>query len=185
MYGTDIHLMVTIFQQVFRFKSKVEMDPAKYVQQHEVRIKRAGQLFEYLGLAKRDSKSPLGWRPTNSLMGLIAKRLLEEPPKRKLDKISVTFLWDEVFGEDVEENDLGFKALNALLGKNFRANWGTTPQMEEFSCWGYRGPRPGSYRNLAEKTSTRPLRHCSQKWFQSLLRASWGLLKRRGRRVAR
>jgi len=101
MYDTDIHLMVKIFQEIFQFEGKVETDPAKYVKRHENRIKKAGQLFQYLDLAEVDAESPLGWRPTHSLMELIAKRMSKNKPRGKSccsEDLTSAFLWVTVFG---------------------------------------------------------------------------------------
>ena len=50
------------------------MYPEKYVKTYKSDIEEAGQLFAYLGLAKPDTQSPLGWRPTPALLDVIAKR---------------------------------------------------------------------------------------------------------------
>jgi len=70
---TDSLLMITIFQQVF-LPHEDERDPKKYLNKYASDIKLAGQLFEYLGLAHVDKRSPLGWRPTDRLVDIIAKK---------------------------------------------------------------------------------------------------------------
>ena len=143
--------MVAIFHHIIEPNDDAEYFPEFYVRRHAERITRAGQLFEYFGLAEQNSKSPLGWNPTPHLMELVAKCALKNSPRRKLNKndVPISFLWHEVFGENnyVEADDLGLATLYALgvLVKD-RANWEATAEMKEFFKWGYRGPRPGSYR---------------------------------------
>ena len=68
----DTRLMVSIFQKVFHLHH-VERDQVKYVKRYADAIKRTGQLFEYLGLARPDKQSPLGWRPTLVLLDIMNK----------------------------------------------------------------------------------------------------------------
>jgi hypothetical protein len=70
---TGSRLMITIFQQVF-LPQDDERDPKKYLKKYATDIKLAGQLFEYLGLAQIDERSPLGWKPTDQLVDIIAKK---------------------------------------------------------------------------------------------------------------
>ena len=72
-------------------------------------IALAGHLFEYLGLAKFDRKSPLGWRPTQQMMELIelkGERSAKYPGKHREEAeeynlaFVLTLLEDEVFGRD-------------------------------------------------------------------------------------
>jgi hypothetical protein len=50
--------MINLFQEIFHV-GHVETDPAKYVAKYSSQIKDAGQLLEYLRLAKRYRQSPL------------------------------------------------------------------------------------------------------------------------------
>jgi hypothetical protein len=65
-------LLVGLFQQAIQV-GKVESDPEKYLEKFSSEIKTTGRFFEYLGLAKADNHSPLGWKPTAPLLDLIAK----------------------------------------------------------------------------------------------------------------
>jgi hypothetical protein len=151
MFSTETYLMAAIFHHILEPDDNAEYFPEFYVRHHAERIFRAGQLFEYFGLAEQNSKSPLGWSSTPHLIGLIAKCVLENSPRQKLDKSNLPFasLWPEVFGENkyVEADDLGLATLYALgvLGRD-HANSEAAAEMKEFFKWGYRGPRPGSYR---------------------------------------
>ena len=76
MFDNDTQLMVSIFQEVFQLEGSVEHDPVKYVKTYETHIEKAGKLFAYLGLAKPDTQSPLGWKPTHLLMEIIAQKVV-------------------------------------------------------------------------------------------------------------
>jgi hypothetical protein len=47
-------------------------DPEKYLDRNRNNIAAAGRMFEFFGLAKPDSSSPLGWKGTQGMMELIA-----------------------------------------------------------------------------------------------------------------
>ena len=74
MFDNDTQLMVSIFRRVFQMARSEEHIPEKYVKSYKSDIEEAGQLFAYLGLAKPDTQSPLGWRPTPALMEIVANR---------------------------------------------------------------------------------------------------------------
>ena len=74
MFDNDTQLVVSIFRRAFQMVGSEEHVPEKYVKSYKSDIEEAGQLFAYLGLAKPDTQSPLGWRPTPALMDVIAKR---------------------------------------------------------------------------------------------------------------
>ena len=104
MFDNDTQLLVSIFQEVFQLEGSVEHDPVKYVKTYELDIEEAGKLFAYLGLAKPDTQSPLGWKPTHLLMEIIAKRVVR---RSKLidrmvcaeDSFIISLLCDAAFGE--------------------------------------------------------------------------------------
>ena len=74
MFDNDTQLMVSIFRRVFQLVGSEERVPERYVKSYKLDIEEAGQLFACLGLAKPDTQSPLGWRPTLALMEIIANR---------------------------------------------------------------------------------------------------------------
>ena len=73
MFDQETQRLVSIFQKVFHL-SYVERHQVKYVKRYARHIEWAGRLFEYLGLAKPDKQSPLGWRPTPLLLDLMNKQ---------------------------------------------------------------------------------------------------------------
>jgi hypothetical protein len=121
MFDNDTELLVAIFQEAYRPTVNDELDPVKYVQRYKRQIEFAGQLFEYLQLAKPDTQSPLGWRPTDRLLKVIAKRAARrsKPIDRMVnaeeDLIS-ELMFDAVFGEltDHSVTALGFRVLSGL-----------------------------------------------------------------------
>jgi hypothetical protein len=104
MLDNETQLLVRIFQEVFQLENSVEYDPVKYVKTYESHIEEMGQLFVYLGLAKRDTQSALGWKPTHLLMEIIAQKVVRWP---KLidrfvceeDTFIISLLCDAAFGE--------------------------------------------------------------------------------------
>ena len=105
MFDNDTQLMVRIFQEVFQLEGYEEHDPVKYVKSYEWEIEEAGQLLAYLGLAKPDRQSPLGWRPTHLLLDVIAKRAVRrsKPLDRSVcaeDSLIVSLLCDAALGEE-------------------------------------------------------------------------------------
>src|ERR1700751_2681092 len=72
IFDDDTRLMVSIFQKVFHLRY-VERDQVKYVKRYADAIRSTGQLFEYLGLARPDKQSPLGWRATLVLLDIVNK----------------------------------------------------------------------------------------------------------------
>jgi hypothetical protein len=126
MFDNDTQLLVAIFHEVFEPMANDEgivFWPVKYVRVHKREIEIAGQLFAYLGLAKPDTQSPLGWRPTHRLLEVIAKRAARwsKPLDRFMhpeDSLTISLLCDAVFGDltdhSVYTTGLGFRVLHAL-----------------------------------------------------------------------
>src|SRR6185312_4403961 len=122
MFDNDTQLMVSIFQRVFQLAGSVERVPETYVKTYQSDIQEAGQLFTWLGLAKPDAKSPLGWRPTHDLLDVIAKRAVRpsKPVDREVredDSLVFSLLLDAAFGEGRDRDCppvCAFKVLNAL-----------------------------------------------------------------------
>jgi hypothetical protein len=120
MFDNDTQLMVSIFRRVFQLVGSEERHPVRYVKTYKSDIEKAGQLFAYLGLAKLDTQSPLGWRPTHALLDVIAKRAVRrsKPIERTVyaeDSLIICLLLDAAFGEDREDYPLcAFEVLNAL-----------------------------------------------------------------------
>ena len=90
MFDKDTQRLVRIFQKVFNL-SYVERDQVKYVKRYARAIEWVGQLFEYLGLAKLNKQSPLGWRPTPVLLSIMNKqRRISRKPGRQTNSQRLT-----------------------------------------------------------------------------------------------
>ena len=122
MLDNDTQLMVSIFQKVFQLEGSEEHDPVKYVKTYESHIEEVGQIFAYLGLAKPDTQSALGWKPTRLLMEIIAQKVMR---RSKLidrmvcdeDSFIISLLCDAAFGEGRSMKRYpacAFKVLTAL-----------------------------------------------------------------------
>jgi hypothetical protein len=144
MFDNETHLMITIFLNIFQLDGMEASDPAKYLKLYETEIKDAGPVLEYLGLAKLDEKSPLGWRPTPLLIEIIARRLLKQKRKREDadDELTGYLLADAVFGEDEQNVQKGYLAYAllfelGLLQENDAGGWGATKELQRLFSDGY------------------------------------------------
>ena len=120
MFDNHTQLMVSIFRRVFQLVGSEERVPERYVKSYKSDIEEAGQLFACLGLAKPDTQSPLGWRPTLALMEIIANRAVRSarPIERMVsaeDRLIISLLCDAAFGEARSHYPLcAFTVLRAL-----------------------------------------------------------------------
>ena len=121
MLDNETLLLVRIFQEAFQWEDSVEHDPVRYIKSYKSAIEEAGQIFAYLGLAKPDRQSPLGWRPTHLLIEVIAKRAVRR--SRPIDgfacgedNLIISLLCDAALGEERPERYplCAFNVLNAL-----------------------------------------------------------------------
>jgi hypothetical protein len=71
-YEANVTKLINFFQKAFQ-AGTVERDPEKYLTKYRSQVEAAGRVFQYLELAKPDSKSALGWKPTKRLLDLIVK----------------------------------------------------------------------------------------------------------------
>jgi hypothetical protein len=116
MFNNQTRLLLGFFQQAIQV-AKVEPDPAKYLKKFHSEIKTTGRFFEYLGLAKADKKSPLGWKPTAPLLDLIAKsKPRRSKPTTKsaslADSLILDLMLDTVLG--TEERSFCYYVLTRL-----------------------------------------------------------------------
>jgi hypothetical protein len=126
-------LLIGFFQQAIQV-GEVEPDPAKYLKKFESDIKTTGRLFEYLGLAKADKQSPLGWKPTAPLLDLMAKsKARRSKPTRKSASLVDTLILDLML-----ETALGSNAGNfccyvliglGLIVQNLENDWIPAPEL--------------------------------------------------------
>jgi hypothetical protein len=92
--------LINFFQKAFQ-AGTVERDPEKYLIKYRSKIEAAGRVFQYLELAKPDSKSALGWTPTKHLLDLIAKASAGPPKKTpKSVDILLDLMMDTMLGSD-------------------------------------------------------------------------------------
>ena len=146
MFDKDTQRLVRIFQKVFNL-SYVERDQVKYVKRYARAIERVGQLFEYLGLAKLDKQSPLGWRPTPVLLSIMNKRTVYkskagDKPISTADQLLMFLLTDVVLGDERHRSGLltfGYDVLQelGLVRENREGDCGPTPRLLELFMDGY------------------------------------------------
>jgi hypothetical protein len=94
--------LINFFQKAFQ-AGTVERDPEKYLTKYRSEIEAAGQVFQYLELAKPDSKSALGWKPTKHLLDLIAKSDAGPPKKtpKSVDiQVLLSLMLDTILGSE-------------------------------------------------------------------------------------
>jgi hypothetical protein len=84
--------LIDCFQKAFQVGT-IERDPERYLARYRSQIQAAGRVFQYLELAKPDSRSVLGWKPTKRLLDLIAKSNAG-PSKTKPESVEVQVLLD-------------------------------------------------------------------------------------------
>jgi len=120
MLDNDTELMVSIFKKAFQCIGAEEHNSERYLKSYKSDLAEAGQIFAYLGLARPDAQSPLGWRPTDALLDIIAKRAVRG--SKRIDRVIraeeshvISLFLDAAFGEQRESFPLcAFTVLNAL-----------------------------------------------------------------------
>jgi len=100
MLENDIFLMVAILSNIFWRNRQNTGKWSKWKGTFQFELEDAGLLFEYMGFAEQDLKSPIGWRPTYQLMQIISARVLKHKPQRWSggDGETVDNVRDVVFG---------------------------------------------------------------------------------------
>ncbi len=116
MLDNDIRLVIEILR--CSSKSYYEAESAEqYVKVCAEDIRPAGKMLEFLGLAQPDRKSPIGWKPTQTLMGLIARRVTQPTSQQKFRKAEwiIEMLKDlAIYDAEYEAAMLGFCLLQKL-----------------------------------------------------------------------
>jgi hypothetical protein len=108
--------LINFFQKAFQ-AGTVERDPEKYLTKYRSKIEAAGQVFQYLELAKPDSKSALGWKPTKRLLDLIAKSDAGPPkttPKSVDIQVLLDLMMDTMLGPDHHQG-VGCFCIHSLI----------------------------------------------------------------------
>jgi hypothetical protein len=99
---TQARKLINFFQKAFQ-AGTVERDQKKYLTKYRSQIEAAGQVLQYLELAKPDGKSALGWAPTKRLLDLIAKSNAGPPkttPKSGDTEMLLDLMMDTMLGSD-------------------------------------------------------------------------------------
>jgi hypothetical protein len=74
--NNEMLLLISIFRQAAPFDT-VPNSPAGYVDCLYEGIEQRGRLLRLLGLAEKNSKAALGWKPTSRLIMILGKRVVE------------------------------------------------------------------------------------------------------------
>jgi hypothetical protein len=124
-FDKDTLLMVYILLRAFRLEEFEQSELAEYMEVYEHEIKDTGRLFEYLGLAKLDKTSPLGWKPTDQLLEIIEKGPSNEMTRQDFhgDEFMLDLLCDAVFGGDADRGTCPFQVLSCL-GLSLKDDYG-------------------------------------------------------------
>ena len=108
--------LINFFQKTFQ-AGTVERDQKKYLTKYRSKIEAAGQVFQYLELAKPDSKSALGWKPTKRLLDLIAKSDAGPPkttPKSVDIQVLLDLMMDTMLGSEHSQG-VGWFCIRSLI----------------------------------------------------------------------
>jgi hypothetical protein len=99
---TQTRKLINFFQKAFQDPG---INPEKYLTRYRSHIQAAGQVFQFLALAKPDSKSVLGWKPTKRLMDLIVKSNagLPKAPASEDVQVLLGLMLDTMLGSDPSE----------------------------------------------------------------------------------
>ena len=121
MWNNEDHLMVSIFLKAAQLDVSERYEPEEFAKEYEDHIKDAGLLFQYLGLAKPHSESPLGWKPTPKLLKIIAeratRRIRQSSRRARVEDTLITSqLRDLAFGEGCANTPDQYLAFDALGG---------------------------------------------------------------------
>ncbi len=100
--STQTPKLISFFEKAFQ-AGTVERDPEKYLAKYRSKVEAAGKVFQYLELAKPDSESALGWKPTKRLLDLIAKSNAGRPkeaPESVEVQVLLDLMMDTMLGSD-------------------------------------------------------------------------------------
>jgi hypothetical protein len=155
MFTTQGLKLINFFQKAFQ-AGAIERDPEKYLAKYRSEIDASGQVFQYLELAKHDSKSALGWKPTKRLLDLIAKSDAgppKTPPKSVDIQVLLDLMTDTMLGSDCHQGLRCFCGHSLIrLGLVVEDSWGDwvpTIELQDLftssyyrRAWGYAIPTP-------------------------------------------
>jgi hypothetical protein len=131
--NTETRLLIGFFQQAIQV-GEAEPDPTKYLEKFRSEIKTTGRFFAYLGLAKADKRSPLGWKPTAPLLDLIAKSKARRPKATRksaspVDRLVLDLLLDSVLGDESRIFLCWVLIKLGLVLEDVDDNWMATPDL--------------------------------------------------------
>jgi hypothetical protein len=132
-FDAEARLLIGFFQRAFQ-AGEVEPDPVRYLNKFRSEIKITGRFLEYLGLAKADKKSALGWKPTAPLLDLIANsKARRSKPTKKSASLADTLIIDLML-ETVLGNNAGNFCCSALIElglivQNLENDWLPAPEL--------------------------------------------------------
>lgn len=140
---TQTRKLINFFQKAFQ-AGTVEQDQKKYFTRYCSEIEAAGQVFQYLELAKPDSKSALGWKPTTRLLDLIAKADAGPPkptPKSVDIQVLLDLMMDTMLGSDHHQS-LGCFCIHSLIRlglavEDSAGDWMPTIELLDLFSMGY------------------------------------------------
>jgi hypothetical protein len=103
-------LMISIFQEAYPL-DEIRRSPEEYLDHFGFEIDRMGRVLKYLGLARVEAGSGLGWKAESMLMKIIAETVAHPPQKRKCtvtenDWRSVRSLMMHATGDVPEEDSM-------------------------------------------------------------------------------
>jgi hypothetical protein len=132
-FDPQTRLLLTFLLQDFEVDD-VESDPAKYLKKCRSEIETTGQCFAYLGLAKADKHSPLGWKPTVPLLDLIAKSKARrsEPTGKSaplVDTLVLDLMLETMLGSDAGNFCCYVLIELGLIVRNLENDWLPTPEL--------------------------------------------------------
>jgi hypothetical protein len=113
-FDTHTYILLSIFWETNWRADRPIMSAEEFVDKHKREIWGTCKVFEVLGLAVLDGKSPLNWRPTSDLIDLVT--LFREGPE-----------CGEVLATDTEQ-----EALPALVGESLRGTVSYVPDVLAF-----------------------------------------------------
>jgi hypothetical protein len=140
-FDTETYLLFSIYYQANLLKDMDE-SAETFLERFEKQIRGTGQVLEWLGLATPDKHSPLGWKPSHSLMSLIATPRKRSKSRKAFASSEDNELFDMIFhaalGElEVDSNipDFVVRVLRDLgLAKQADLDLVPTPRLRALAC---------------------------------------------------
>jgi hypothetical protein len=114
-FDIETYLLFSIYYNAYQgYKNG---SAAGYLQRFANEIRGAGQVLEWLGLAKPDNQSRLGWMPSNALVSLIVNPRRSKSKKdfgNAKDLEVFDMIFDATVGDDEEWSDTRIFVISVL-----------------------------------------------------------------------